>query len=55
MCYTGKCRYENNEGECILPWSITDYPDDAYCVQVEREQIIEALAEAEAMEEVAAL
>lgn len=41
MCYTGKCPYENYEGECTRPW-FSDYPDDAHCVLMEKAQELEA-------------
>jgi hypothetical protein len=36
MCYSGKCKYENNEGDCTIPWGTASYPDDALCTQDER-------------------
>lgn len=47
MCYTGKCPYENHEGECTRPWGGVGsqppvYPDDAYCVLMEAAQELEA-------------
>lgn len=44
MCYTGACLYENYEGECSLP-RFSDYPDDAACMQWEREQEEQAVKE----------
>ena len=43
MCYSGKCKYENYNGECTIPW-LADYPDDAGCV-------LAAVAEAQAARE----
>ncbi len=30
MCYSGKCPYEDHQGDCTLPG--TNYPDDALCL-----------------------
>lgn len=43
MCYTGKCPYENYQGDCTRPWGgvgspLPVYPDDARCVVVEMAQ-----------------
>lgn len=39
MCYTGKCKYEDHMGECILKQErdAPYYPDDAACVRMELE------------------
>lgn len=39
MCYTGKCPYEFGGGESAGECRLTghDYPDDAYCIAIERE------------------
>lgn len=29
MCYTGKCKYENYYGDCVIKDS--NYPEDAAC------------------------
>jgi len=40
MCYTGLCKYEitsgPDAGDCTLPFS-AEFPDDAACMQAERE------------------
>lgn len=45
MCYTGLCKYEVTSGqyagECTIPRG-SNYPDDAGCIQAEREQEEEA-------------
>jgi hypothetical protein len=30
MCFTGKCKYENYDGECTIPLH-APYPEDALC------------------------
>lgn len=44
MCYTGRCKYEDHEGECqvrrynvLKGLPVNHYPDDAGCVVAEKE------------------
>ena len=40
MCYTGKCPYENYQGDCTR--RDNTYPDDAHCVVMEKAQELDA-------------
>jgi len=44
MCYTGLCKYEITSGQFAGECTVLcgDYPDDAGCIQAEREQEEEA-------------
>jgi len=36
MCYTGKCPYEDRDGECVLEFD-EETPEDAHCTYLESE------------------
>ena len=43
MCYTGRCLYENDNGDCGLAWDATEYPADAGCLA---EQLVDQAEQA---------